>query len=433
MKIRNIIIISLILFTSIYANGQIGAAIKECTSCYNTVTTGLYASALGVRTKAIGDYSFAGGYLSEAQRDVSFAFGNNTIAEGDASFAVGSETIAKGLASFASGNLTSALGNYSASFGWKTKANGNASFASGYLSEATGQYSVAMGLSCRSEGSYSISFGMNAIAMAGTDVVIGRYVKTTASGAMIIGSGYENEELVNNKNGTLMIGLNSTVPTLFIDKSNPFINKHTADVGIGTTEPQAKLHIKGNSGIDDASLFIEAGKWNTTNDFAEIRLGTNSAIIRNTYHKGFTVNNNYDFSFDVRNVGIGTTSPTEKLHVDGKVVIGGQNLVRPEGYKLFVEGGIFTEKIKVELVSNWSDFVFEKKYKLRSIGDLEMFIQKNKHLPEIPSAEHVKENGIDLVEMDAKLLQKVEELTLYLIQQQKEIELLKTKIKELEK
>ena len=80
-----------------------------------------------------------------------------------------------------------------------------------------------------------------------------------------------------------------------------------------------------------------------------------------------------------------------------------------------------------------SDFVFEKDYKLRSIGDLETFIKENKHLPDIPSANDVKENGIDLGEMDAKLLQKIEELTLYIIEQQKQLEELRTQIEKLNK
>ena len=102
-------------------------------------------------------------------------------------------------------------------------------------------------------------------------------------------------------------------------------------------------------------------------------------------------------------------------------------------YKLYVLGGILTEKIKcgVNGTGNWSDFVFKKDYKLRSLSEVEKFINKNGHLPEIPSAEEVVKNGIDVAEMDAKLLQKIEELTLYMIEMKKEVEALKQENKSL--
>jgi hypothetical protein len=132
------------------------------------------------------------------------------------------------------------------------------------------------------------------------------------------------------------------------------------------------------------------------------------------------------------NLGIGTLTPQEKLHVNGKVVIG-ENPIRPADYKLYVEGGIIAEKVKVELASNWSDFVFEPTYHLRPLSEVEQFVKENKHLPEIPSAAQVEENGIDLGEMDAKLLQKVEELTLYIIEQQKQLDALKAEMQTLKK
>ena len=73
--------------------------------------------------------------------------------------------------------------------------------------------------------------------------------------------------------------------------------------------------------------------------------------------------------------------------------------------------------------------VLDKKYKLMSVEDLDKFVKKNKHLPNIPTAEDVKNDGIDLGDMDAKLLAKVEELSLYIIDQQKEIDELKKKIR----
>lgn len=123
---------------------------------------------------------------------------------------------------------------------------------------------------------------------------------------------------------------------------------------------------------------------------------------------------------------------------DGKVVIG-ENLVwgappsgmastTPGNYLLYVEKGILTEKLKVANRTdfmNWSDFVFNKDYQLMPLAELESYINTNKHLPEIPTADEVAKDGIDVAEMDAKLLQKIEELTLYVIQLEKDMHELK--------
>lgn len=97
-------------------------------------------------------------------------------------------------------------------------------------------------------------------------------------------------------------------------------------------------------------------------------------------------------------------------------------------YSLYVEKGILAERFKCALSSdntNWSDFVFNKDYKLMDIYELEKFVKKNHHLPNIPSAKEVYRDGIDLGEMNARLLEKIEELTLYMVKQQKEIDALK--------
>lgn len=109
------------------------------------------------------------------------------------------------------------------------------------------------------------------------------------------------------------------------------------------------------------------------------------------------------------NVGIGTTDP--------------------KGHKLAVAGSIIAEKVKVKTYANWPDFVFNDDYKLPSLQQLEAFVLANKHLPEIPSAKEMAENGHDLGEMNKKLLQKVEELTLYLIDLQKQVNAQKEEIK----
>jgi small-conductance mechanosensitive channel len=86
-----------------------------------------------------------------------------------------------------------------------------------------------------------------------------------------------------------------------------------------------------------------------------------------------------------------------------------------------VDGVLKAKEVKVQS-DVWADFVFEKDYKLRSLNEVETFIQENRHLPDIPSEEEVKEEGISIGEMNARLLRKVEELTLYLIQQKKALE-----------
>jgi hypothetical protein len=122
-------------------------------------------------------------------------------------------------------------------------------------------------------------------------------------------------------------------------------------------------------------------------------------------------------------VGIGILPQSGiKLLVNGKVGIGNVTSF-PGNYGLYVANGILTEKVKVAVqnTSAWSDFVFSENYKLRSISELDSFISRHKHLPDIPNAEEVVKDGIDVTELIAKLLQKIEENTLYIISLEKRI------------
>lgn len=132
----------------------------------------------------------------------------------------------------------------------------------------------------------------------------------------------------------------------------------------------------------------------------------------------------------------GMISPTEyattfRLTSDGKLGMGtvNTNCAECTGYRLFVKDGIRTEKIKVDIASEngWADYVFENNYELKNLKDLENYIKINKHLPEVPSTEEAIKNGIELKEMNILLLKKVEELTLYIIEQNKRIEKLENK------
>jgi len=113
-------------------------------------------------------------------------------------------------------------------------------------------------------------------------------------------------------------------------------------------------------------------------------------------------NNNIDLYFTDGNVGIGT--------------------IDTYGYALAVAGKIISTEVTVKEYANWPDFVFEDNYQLKSLASLENYINTNNHLPGVPTAKEVQNEGVKLGEMNAILLQKVEELTLYLIEQEKIIE-----------
>lgn len=97
-------------------------------------------------------------------------------------------------------------------------------------------------------------------------------------------------------------------------------------------------------------------------------------------------------------------------------------------YSVFVMGGILSEDFAIGPQSSWSDYVFTKDYNLRPLSEVESFIKENNHLPDIPSESEISTKGYSLHDMNVKLLQKVEELTLYSIQQNKELEELKGKV-----
>jgi len=116
----------------------------------------------------------------------------------------------------------------------------------------------------------------------------------------------------------------------------------------------------------------------------------------------------------------------------GSVGIGMLSTPIPAGAKLAVGGKVVCKEIEVTL-TGLPDYVFASDYKLRSLYDVENFINLNKHLPDVPSATEVETNGLNLGNMNATLLQKVEELTLYMIDLKKENDALKTRVSNLEK
>ncbi|MBX2841665.1 MAG: hypothetical protein KTR26_07830 [Flammeovirgaceae bacterium] len=210
------------------------------------------------------------------------------------------------------------------------------------------------------------------------------------------------------------------------------------NVGIGTNNPTTKLyveddlsaHIRAYNSQSSGQSLVDAGK----SGVGHVGMIANLSGSVNYGIPNGTVGVFSTFSDLVFGTGFSNNDGTEKMRItkDGKVGIGTTNTSNGN-YKLYVKDGIRTEKVKVDVSSNWADFVFEEDYKLRSLQEVESFVKENKHLPEIPSATEVEEEGIDLGAMDAKLLQKIEELTLYMIEQDKKVNTLIKKVEQLEK
>lgn len=168
-------------------------------------------------------------------------------------------------------------------------------------------------------------------------------------------------------------------------------------LGVGTLNPRSKLEVKGvitassNTTANYSSFFV-SGDGNAYMNFVGGDAGSRI---------GFQIDGGSAMSiFNNRSEGINTSSSGS--------------------HKLAVGGSIGAQEIKVE-VGNWSDFVFEESYNLPTLEEVENHIIEKGHLKGIPSAMEVEEDGIYLGEMDSKLLQKIEELTLYTIDQEKRI------------
>jgi hypothetical protein len=203
-------------------------------------------------------------------------------------------------------------------------------------------------------------------------------------------------------------------------------NTTSNGITIGNGYTNSKLNVNA-IGVDtnnstDVTMIVANQKYNSTNSNGENRIvfgwgnhwaasiGAYKETINTTGFKFFT---EYGFNVPVErmritsagNIGVGTSNPLEKLSVNGK---------------------IRAHEIKVEM-ANWPDYVFMNTYKLPTLQETEKYIQEKGHLPAMPSAEEVRVNGVDLGEMNAKLLQKIEELTLYLIEMKKENEMERSK------
>ncbi|MFY7964610.1 MAG: hypothetical protein ACOVO1_06915 [Chitinophagaceae bacterium] len=220
----------------------------------------------------------------------------------------------------------------------------------------------------------------------------------------------------------------------------------TGNVGIGTNAPQSALEIKRNAGDGLSKNFLLqlSNVWSSKGlNEPTIMFSNGDLNPANTSYwtLGARVSGNEvdkePVAFKIGFKAPNETDEHEFFSIDsyqGRVKIGnvGTNY---DGYKLYVEEGILTEKVKVAVKNSedWFDHVFNEDYRLMPLTDLEKYIGTNKHLPDMPTTNEVMTKGLDLGKNQGLLLKKVEELTLYLIELKKDLEQTKKELAELKK
>lgn len=215
------------------------------------------------------------------------------------------------------------------------------------------------------------------------------------------------------------VGINTTTPTQELEvngitKTNQLIVGDT-----NTIPPYANAWIEGgfssNIFFNASSVPLDKKLWVMSvinGDFKLIAQNDNSTAANEAFviKRGTGINVD-SVLFPMGNVGIGTSSFTDDTG----------------NYRLSVDGNVRAHRVRV--YTDWADYVFKDDYNLMSLHEVENFIEQNGHLPNVPSEAEVLDNGIELGAMNAKLLEKIEELTLYTIELNKKIEVLEAKIK----
>ncbi|SEO61495.1 hypothetical protein [Mucilaginibacter sp. OK283] len=205
------------------------------------------------------------------------------------------------------------------------------------------------------------------------------------------------------------------------------------NVGIGTTSPAAPLHVSKlmTPGAVTEMLRLEvrgnnsdelAGEGAAINFYTPVTPSPDALGAQIYTFRESAVNATSTTSLRFATNNAGTVSDKLVISGSGNVGIGttdnsNWNLAGSQ-YKLAVGGSMIATAVTVKLVANWPDYVFKKDYTLPSLTDVKTYIDQNQHLPEIPSAQQMEKDGVNLGEMNKLLLKKVEELTLYLIEEE---------------
>ncbi len=337
---------------------------------------------------------------STAMGNVNSIYGKNSIAAGSNNIVYGKGSVAIGVTNTILNNaITIQYPDISAyAIGKNNNATNKLAFAIGNNNTSDGIYTISIGSYNQSHAStsYAIGYSNTNTTIANGSIAIGQFNTNNTSHCISIG------EYLSNSSGGIMMGMNGHAsnhkPTLYISKTTGL--NETGKIGIGNvTSPSAKLHIKADSD-EKADLMLEA-------------TGTSAIYFKNK-------NNSISLTGNIMTLSAGGFSYT-----DGNVAIG---TMPNNDYKLAVKGVIRSEEVVVELMTSWPDYVFASDYSLPKLKEVKAFVNENGHLPGLPSASQVSEEGLGLGEINAKLLGKIEELTLYIIEQEERIQKLEEKL-----
>ena len=331
----------------------------------NNVFLGDYAdtaSSPGFRSTAVGSYA-----LSKNTAGYNTAFGSTSLQNnttGTSNTAVGE----KALQANTTGTVNTAVGSGALQSNTASSKNTAVGFQS--LFANTASFNTAVGyysLNKNTSGSSNTAIGLQSL-----------YVNTTGQNNVALGANCLFANTTGSDNTAVGFGLFSNL-------------SGSENTGIGFGALGGNGSGTGNTALGSNADVSANNLTNATaiGYYAKVAQ-SNSLILGGT--------GNYAVK-----VGIGTTSPQ---------------------YTLSVNGTIQAKEVRVE--TGWSDFVFDKNYKLRTLNEVEKYINQNHHLPEIPSASDIQKNGLALADVQTKMMQKIEELTLYIIQLQKEIDALKS-------
>ncbi|MCK4980976.1 MAG: hypothetical protein KAS62_11310 [Candidatus Delongbacteria bacterium] len=320
----------------------------------------------------LGARSVALGYDTNASGSYAFSVGRETNAAGHYSFASGQLSEATAAWSFASGYNSKATAWYSTALGNSCEANGDDSFAAGYNCMANGSYSVSLGNSNLADSTSCVALGNNTIAKDYFSTATGNGTEATGNSSFSLGSYTKARGSVSLAAGIQTKALGNQSTSL----GNYFSNKyaHSFMIKYAGSLP--------DSSSTGAALFVNKNK---------VCIGLNDAEI--------------DSMISVHSVN-------DKA--------------------LFVNGDIYTKNLNLQ-TNVWADYVFEDDYDLKPLSEVEEHINKNGHLSGIIPEKEALSNGVNVGDIQVKLLEKIEELTLYIIEQDKRLSTQDAQIKELQR